>query len=181
MSRSKEFGAACNASDAREGRGIILSSLLRSMVVSGAALFDDDPRTSNIPKVVRTALTPVRSTFLNKFHAHYSVVSEAQESLNRLVKYGRMLKRGNLRDAIQALIGVRNSFVAHFDMQPNPKYRKALIRDLDHVIAAASIVIGEANVYVLGRRIDTEELRKILRKDANGFVKTLKQGFTQIT
>ena len=121
MSRSKEFGAVCNASDAREGRRIILGSLLRSMVVSGAALFDDDPRTSNIPRVLRGALTPARSTFLESFHTHYGVVSEAHESLGRLVKYGRMLKRGNLRDAIQALIGIRNGFVAHFDMQPNPK------------------------------------------------------------
>src|SRR5260221_6771783 len=39
MSRSQEFGEACNATDAREGRGVILSSLLRSMVVSIAAVF----------------------------------------------------------------------------------------------------------------------------------------------
>jgi hypothetical protein len=102
---------------------------------------------------------------------------EAKASQDRLVKYGRMLRSGDLRDAIQAMIGVRNTFVAHFDMQPNPRHRKALIRDLDHVISAASVVIGEANVYVLGREIDTEELRKILRKDAEGFVGTLKRGF----
>jgi hypothetical protein len=41
MSRSKEFGKACNTSEAREGRGIVLGSLLRSMIVSSAALFDE--------------------------------------------------------------------------------------------------------------------------------------------
>lgn len=177
MSRSREFGKACNASEAREGRGIVLGSLLRSMVVSSAALFDEDPRTSNIPKVLKSALRPARSAFLGRFHAHYDVIPEAKASQDRLVKYGRRLRGGGLRDAIQAMIGVRNTFVAHFDMQPNPRHRKALIRDLDHVISAASVVIGEANIYVLGRKIDTEALRKILRKDANGFVETLKRGF----
>jgi hypothetical protein len=177
MSRSQEFGAACNATDAKEGRAIILGSLLRSMVVSTAALFDEDPRTSNLPKIIRTALSSERSGFLDKFHTHYSVTPAADASRSLLVNYGRKLRRGSLRDAILALIGVRNTFVAHFDMQPNPRNRKALIRDLDHVISAASVVIGEANVYVLGRRIDTGELRKILRREANGFVETLKRGF----
>ena len=177
MSRSKDFGRACNASEAREGRAIVLGSLLRSMVVSTAALFDDDPRTSNIPKIVRTALMPARSEFLNKFHAHYDVVSDGQHSLSLLVKYGRKLKRGGLRDAIQAVAGVRNMFVAHFDMEPDAQNKRAVIRDLDHVISAAAIVVAEANVYVLGRRVDTRELRRILRKEAGGFVETLKRGF----
>ena|ERR1700686_2174490 len=177
MSRSQEFGAACNNTDAKEGRAIILGSLLRSMVVSTAAVFDEDPRTSNLPKIIRTALSPERSGFLDKFHRHYGVTPTADASRSLLVNYGRKLRRGSLRDAVLALIGVRNTFVAHFDMQPNPRSRYALIRDLDHVISAASVVIGEANVYVLGRRIDTGELRKILRKEANGFVETLKRGF----
>lgn len=177
MSRSQEFGAACNATDAKDGRAIILGSLLRAMVVSTAALFDEDPRTSNLPKIIRTALSSQRSDFLRKFHTHHSVMPTADASRSLLVNYGRKLRRGGLRDAILVLIGVRNTFVAHFDMQPNPQNRKALIRDLDHVISAASVVVGEANVYVLGRRIDTGALRKILRKEANGFVETLKRGF----
>lgn len=178
MSRSSEFGAACNASEAKAGRRIILSSLLKSMVVSSAALFDEDPRTSNIPKLLRVALSPDRSVLLNRFHENYGVTSAAQASSRLLVKYGRMLKRGKLRDAIQAIVGVRNASIAHFDSQANSKGRTALVRDLDHVISAASIVIGEANVYVLGRRIASGELRRILHKEANGFVDTLRRGFS---
>jgi hypothetical protein len=121
---------------------------------------------------------PDRSAFLNRFHAHCGVESAAQISFSLLVKYGRTLKRGKLRDAIQALIGIRNTFIAHFDMQPDSRSRKAIIHDLDHVISAASIVVGEANVYVLGRRINTDELRKLLRKDASGFVAALQRGFS---
>src|SRR5216684_6202169 len=117
MSRSREFADACNASDAREGAAIAVGSLLRSMVVSTAALFDEDRRTSNIPKVLRAALSPERSAFLQKFHAHHEVEHEAQISSQRLVKYGRSIRRGKLRDAISALSGVRNTFVAHFDLR----------------------------------------------------------------
>ena len=176
MSRSPEFGAACNKSDAREGRGIILGSLLRSMVVSSAALFDEDRRTCNIPKLLRTALSPERSAFLTKFHNYCGTTEAAQASRQLLVEYGRRLRRGQLRDAIQALVDVRNTFVAHFDMQPERKGRKAIIQDIDHVIAAASIVVGEANVFILRRRINSKELRNILRKEALGFVRTVERG-----
>lgn len=75
------------------------------------------------------------------------------------------------------MAGVRNMFVAHFDMEPDAQNKRAVIRDLGHVISAAAIVVAEANVYVLGRRVDTRELRRILRKEAGGFVETLKRGF----
>jgi hypothetical protein len=177
MSRSSEFGAACNASEAKGGRRVILGGLLKSMIVCSAALFDEDPRTSNISKLLRNALSPDRSAFLNRFHENYGVAPIAQDSSRLLVKYGRKLKRGKLRDAIQAMVDLRNTSIAHFDSQPNSKNR-ALVRDLDYVISAASIVVGEANVYVLGRRIDFGGLRRILRKEANGFVDTLRRGLS---
>jgi hypothetical protein len=80
-----------------------------------------------------------------------------------------------LREAITALTGARNTDIAHFDPQPNITGRRAIIRDLDHVISAASIIVGEANVFVLARRVDGPELRKMLRKDAKGFIATLRK------
>jgi AbiU2 len=179
MSRSKAFADACNASDAKEGAAIVVGSLLRSMVVSTAALFDEDQRTSSIPKVLRKALAPKQSAFLKKFHKHYDVEAVAHSSRERLVKYGRALNRGKLRAAIQALIGVRNTFVGHFDMQPieASSRRKAIIHDFDHVISAASIVVGEANIFILGRKIEIGQLRSLLRREADGLTTTLLRGF----
>jgi hypothetical protein len=64
MTRSREFTDACKVSNAKEGVAIVVGSLMRTMVVAVAALFDDDPRTSNIPKILRNALSPERSSFI---------------------------------------------------------------------------------------------------------------------
>src|SRR5260370_1245375 len=85
ITRSKEFANTCNMSDAKEGAAIVVGSLMRAMVVTIAALFDDDARTSNIPKMVRTALNPVRCEFSFMFHKHYGVEAAAQTSRERLV------------------------------------------------------------------------------------------------
>ena len=43
---------------------------------------------------------------------------------------------------------MRNTFVAHLEFQPRElaKGERAIVRDFDHVIAAASIIVGEAQV-----------------------------------
>jgi hypothetical protein len=122
-------------------------------------------------------MTPARSTFLKQFHKHYDVVEAASASSTRLVKYGRMLKRGRLREAIRAVIDVRNNYIAHFDLNPKPRgRRRAIIRDLDVVISSASIVFGEAKFYIGGRRVDADDLKRLLRREADGFVTTLQNG-----
>jgi hypothetical protein len=183
MTRSKEFADACNASDAAEGSAIIVGSLMRTIVVTIAALFDTDSRASNIPKILRIALSPARSEFLSSFHKHCGVEVESQRSRKRLIKYGRAIKAGKLKAAIRRLVRVRNTFVAHIDFEPAPlePLERAIIRDFDHIISAASIIVGEANVFVLGRRIDVASLRSILRKEAGGLVSTLSRGFVDRT
>jgi hypothetical protein len=179
MTRSKEFANACNASDAKEGAAIVVGSLMRTMVVTIAALFDEDGRTSNVPKTLRTALSPARTEFLRKFHEHYGVEAESQKSRERLVRYGRSIRSGALKAAIRRVVNVRNTFVAHIDFSPPAlgEGERAIVRDFDHVISAAAIIVGETNVFVLGRRIDVAGLRKILREEAGGLVSTLKRGF----
>jgi len=179
MTRSKGFAEACNASDAKEGAAIVVGSIMRTMVVTVAALFDENPRTSNIPKILRTALSPSRSEFIRGFHEHYGVEAESQKSRERLVKYGRAIRTGKLKAAIRRLINVRNTFVAHIDFEPVAlgEGERAIVRDFDHVISAASIIVGEANVFVLGRKVDIAALRKILRREAGGLVSALVCGF----
>jgi hypothetical protein len=181
MTRSKEFAGACNASDAREGAAIVVGSLMRIMVVTIAALFDEDRRTSNIPKILRTALSPARSAFSVEFHKRYGVETESKKSQETLIKYGRAIRGGKLKAAIRRLVNVRNTFVAHIDFLPATlgEGERAIVRDFDHVISAASIIIGEANVFVLGRRIDAANLRKILRREAGGLVSVIARGFKQ--
>jgi hypothetical protein len=176
LTRSRDFGSALNASDAKEGVAIVIGSLMRTMVVTIAALFDEDPRTSNIDKILRTALHSDRYPFFQSFHKQYGVEADAEKSRKRLIKYGRAIRKGKLRDAIRRLVSVRNTFVAHIEFEPATRasHERAIVRDFDHVISAAAIIVGEANVFTLGRRIDISSLRKILRREAGGLVSTLR-------
>jgi hypothetical protein len=72
-----------------------------------------------------------------------------------------------------------NTFIAHIEFSPAAlgEGERAIVRDFDHVISATSIIVGEANVFVLGRKIDIAGLRKILRCEANGLVSALARGF----
>lgn len=74
ITRPRDFADALKASDAREGVAIVVGSLMRTTVVTIAALFDEDRRTSNIPKMLRTVLHPARSNFLYDFHKQYGVL-----------------------------------------------------------------------------------------------------------
>jgi hypothetical protein len=162
---------------AEEGTNIVVASLMRSMVVTTAAIFRGDNRAISLPKVLNAALRLDRSGFLKTLHIRHGHTKEAEISRERLVKYHRSLKRGKIREAVDALAHVRNTFIAQFDLEPNADGRNAIVRDPDRIIRTASIVVGEANVFVLDRRVHGGELRKILRSDANGFVETLRKGF----
>jgi hypothetical protein len=179
MTRSKEFTDACKVSNAKEGVAIVVGSLMRTMVVAVAALFDDDSGTSNIPKMLRDALSQERSDFTARFHRHHQGEEACQVSRARLIRYGRALRTGRLKAAIARLKHVRNTIVAHLDSEPAnlPDGQRAIVHDFDRVIIAASIVVGEANVFVLGRTVNVPDLRKILREEAGGLVATLERGF----
>jgi hypothetical protein len=179
LTRSKDFARACDASEAKAGVAIVVGSLMRTMVVGIAALFDDDHGTNNIPKMLKMALAQERSEFLNRFHRHYGQEGTAVASRIKLIKYGRAVRKGGLNAAIKRLKHVRNTFVAHLAVAPAnlPDGQRAIVHDFDHIIAAASIIVGEANVFVLGRRVNIPDLRRILREEAGGLVATLIRGF----
>jgi hypothetical protein len=179
LTRSKDFARACDASEAKAGVSIVVASLMRTMVVGIAALFDDDPKTSNLPKMLKTALRHDRSEFLNRFHRHCDNEEASAVSRIKLIKYSRAVRKGNLSDAIKRLKHVRNTFIAHLDAVPVrlPDEQRAIVHDFDHVISAASIIVGEANVFVLGRRVNIPDLRRLLREEAGGLVATLIRGF----
>jgi hypothetical protein len=88
------------------------------------------------------------------------------------------MNRPPLRPAIDRVKRVRRTIVAHFDAAPEPvpKEKKALVRDYDHVVAAAAVITGEANKWMIGRTVDAVELRKILRAEARGFCDILMRG-----
>jgi hypothetical protein len=180
LTRSKDFARACDASEAKAGVSIVVASLMRTMVVGIAALFDDDPGTNNLPKMLKTALRQDRSEFLNRFHRHYDNEETAAVSRIKLIKYSRAVRKGNLSGAIKRLKHVRNTFVAHLDAAPVnlADSQRAIVHDFDYVISAASVIVGEANVFVLGRRVNVPDLRRILREEAGGLVATLVRGFT---
>ncbi|SFI32449.1 hypothetical protein [Bradyrhizobium sp. Gha] len=177
MTRSKEFADACDKSAARAGSGIVVSTLIRTMVVSTAALFDRDHRAIDIRRFLKSSLRSDRLEFIRRLHSYHGTSELAEASIQRLVKYNRGLRRGKVSEAIDALSKTRNANVAHFDLNPDISGRNAIIHDLDHVISATAIVVGEANVLVLNRKVDGPKLRTMLREDANGFVATLRNGF----
>jgi hypothetical protein len=178
MTRSKSFADACNKSRASEGSSIVVATLVRSIVVATAALFGEDKRVMSLPKALKSALSPDRSAFLRRLHTFHCHEGQFELSNRRLVKYRRSIARGKLKEAINALTHVRNTIIAHFDFDPQQaEGRTAIVHDLNHAVYAASVIVGEANFYVLNRRVDVIALRKLLRDDANGFVETLQKGF----
>ncbi len=70
---------------AQDGVNIVVGSLMRTMVVSIAALFDQDERTSNLPKPIKRSLKTSSVKQLARFHDQYGVSSEAAASRLRLV------------------------------------------------------------------------------------------------
>jgi hypothetical protein len=182
MTRSPRFVEAFAASSAQDGVNIVVGALMRTMVVSIAAAFDADSRTSNLPKLLKKALKPNAASQFARFHQHYGVAAEGEVSRLRLVSYQRALKNGRVRQAADRLTHVRMTHVAHFDAAPAPKTdsEKAIIRDLDLAVLGLGIVVAEANVFVLGRRIDFPELRKVLHKQADDLCDVMTRGADDI-
>ena len=180
LTRSKNFGDACDASIGRDGVHIVIGSLMRTLVVSSAALFDQDPATSNIPKVVKGALQPHQLVHLRRYHSEVGDPKRAELSHQRLIAYRRKIRSGRLREAIEGLIYVRKTSIAHFDANPvpPPNGRKTIIRDFDLVMASAAVIVGEANYFVLGREVDYAGLRKLLRQQADGLCSSLLAGWS---
>ncbi len=178
LTRSKAFTETIAGSGGQDGVNIVVGSLLRTMVVSVAALFDRDQQTSNLPKLLRKAGEASITAQLQWFHEHYDVAPSAEISRLRLIKYQRKLKSGLVRQAADRLSYVRKTHVAHFDADPSPKTdaERAIIRDLDRVVLGVGVIVAEANVFVLGRRIDFPELRRIMRRQSGDFCDLLVTG-----
>jgi AbiU2 len=178
LTRNRPLSKMVVKSSAAEGARIVIGSLMRTLVVSVAGLFDDDPQTSNLPKLIRAGLTREAVAFFSAFHGHYDVPVSGESARQKLIKYQRAMSRSPLRPAIDRIKRVRRTIVAHFDAAPEgvPQDRRALVRDYDHIIAAAAVITGEANKWMIGRTVDAGELRKILRADAGGFCDVLMRG-----
>ena len=178
MTRPSRFIETFATSPAQDGINIVVGALMRTMVVSIAAAFDADSRTSNLPKLLKKALKPNAASQFARFHQHYGVTTEGEASRLKLASYQRSLKNGRVRQAADRLTHVRMTHVAHFDAAPVPRTdsEKAIIRDLDRVVLGLGIVIAEANVFVLGRRIDSAELRKLLHKQADDLCNVMIRG-----
>ena len=178
MTRSRPFTEAIANSGAQNGVNIVVGSLLRTMVVSVAALYDKDSRTNNLPKLIKKANEPAVVAHLLKFHAHYDRSSEAEASRRRLVSYQRKLKSGWVKEAAERLAHVRMTHVAHFEADPPPRSdaEKAVIRDLDRVVLATGLIVAQANVFVLGRWIILPELLRTMRRQSGDFCDALIAG-----
>ena len=175
LTRTPSLSKAVSASAASDGVRVIIGSLMRTLIVSTAALFDDNPKTSNLPKLIKSSLTTDSQKAFNDFHAHNGSSSIGMEACNRLVNYRRKMSRSPLRQAVDRIKLVRNRVVAHFESEPDPVTNdmKATVRDYDYVIAAAAIITGESNIWMIGRKVNVPELRQILRNEARGFCDVL--------
>ncbi len=175
LTRSSSFTKAIAGSVGQDGANIVVGSLLRTMVISIAALFDQDKRTNNLPKLLNKARKPGLAAQLKRFHEHYDVSTEAEASRLRLIRYQRKLQSGWIRQAADRLIHVRQTHVAHFDAEPPPKTdaEKAIVRDLDRIVVGIGVIVAGANVLVLRRRVDFPGVRKMLRQQAGNFCNLL--------
>lgn len=179
LTRDREFGKACDRSVARNGLAILIGALLRTIVISTAAIFDADQKTSNIRKIILRSINKPNLDFLGRMHASRGYADVFEKSRDRLIKYRRRLNKGKLHEAIVRLMHVRNTMVAHFDANPSefPRGQRALVGDVRYVVAAAAIIVSEANVLILGRAVAFPPLRDVLREDTRGFKAALMAGF----
>lgn len=179
LTRDREFGEACDRSAARNGLAILIGALLRTIVISTAAIFDRDQKTTNIKKIILRSMNKPSMDFLGRMHASEGNTNIFEESRERLTKYRRRLNKGKLQEAIARLIHVRNTMVAHFDASPSefPRGQRALVGDVRYVVAAATIIVSEANVLILARAVAFPPLREVLREDTRGFKAALMAGF----
>ncbi len=56
LTSDREFGEACDNSSAVDVLRVLVGALLRTIVVSITAIFDTDPQTSNIKKIIKQAI-----------------------------------------------------------------------------------------------------------------------------
>ena len=83
LTRDRPLSKVFVKSPAADGARIVIGSLMRTLVVSVAGLFDDDPQTSNLPKLVRAGLTPEAAAFFSAFHTHYDCTSYRRSSATK--------------------------------------------------------------------------------------------------
>nr|AGO88457.1 protein of unassigned function [Methylobacterium oryzae CBMB20] len=178
LTSDREFGEACDNSSAVDVLRVLVGALLRTIVVSITAIFDTDPQTSNIKKIIKQAIDKRGLEFLGKMHASKGNTPAFERSLGRLTDYRRRLNKGELHQTIARLMHVRNTVVAHFDANPMaaPGGRRAVVSDVRNAVAAATIIVGEANVLILGRAVAFPPLRELLREEAGGLKSTLMRG-----
>lgn len=179
LTSDREFGESCDRSEAKNGLAVLIGALLRTIIISAAAIFDEDPKTSNIKKIIVRSMNKLRIDFLYRMHISNGDAEVFEVSRNRLIKYRRRLNKGKLHEAIARLVHVRSTMVAHFDANPSdfPRGKRALVGDVRYVVAAATIIVGEANVLILGRAVAFPPLLELLREETGGFKAALMAGF----
>jgi AbiU2 len=176
LTRKRPVVDAINNNSLAFGVRIVVGALIRDLIVNLASLFDHNTEATDLRRIINALLHPDNRDTFEKFHASFTVPYESEVGRERLRRYQRRLGKGELGESLQRIISLRTQVVAHLDQNPEYTSGRPLVRDIDHVLAAACIIIWNANVFAVGRWIDAAQTRGICRGHASTFAAALLRG-----
>ncbi len=176
LTRDRQFIECVNRAQAAYGIRIVVGSLIRDLIINLASMFDQNSNATDLRRVLNALLHRDNDEISRNFHATYGGGYDRDAAKARLASYRKRLNSNNLARALHRIVDLRKQAVAHIDMEPEFTKGRPLIRDIDYVLAAACIIVCDAYLFGLGRKIDASQTRDICRRGAASFAGIIRNG-----
>lgn len=147
LARDGEFVARINLSTAAAGLNTIRGALAATLVISLAALFDQDSDATALTRALNSIITSANTVPFATLHPAFTPPIDTDRALNGLRRLRSRLSREPLNKAISRLRDLRNQDVAHLDVDPDFRKGPARTGDIDLVYAASANIIVKANRF----------------------------------
>lgn len=167
---------AVNARGPAVGTEVVIQALLRDLVVSTSALYDQNVRAIHVGRILKTLMKPEHRAPLAAFHRTWAVAPDLTREMQLLSARCKRLRRGPVAQALDRLQDHRHQMVAHFDLEPEYPRGFPYIRDIPVVLSATAFVLHKAQFIMLGRDLDMVGMRRRAREYAGSFADTVRLG-----
>jgi hypothetical protein len=172
IARDPAFVARINRTTAAEGMNTIRGALTATLVISLAALFDQNSDSTSLTRVLNSIIVSARAGTFAALHASFIPAIDTGPALDGLHRLRSRLSRAPLRGALDRLWDLRNQNVAHLDVDPTFPKGRALTGDIDLVHAASANTIVKANRFC-GVHVRVSDVRAEARSQALAFCRSI--------
>lgn len=179
LARDKSFVDSVNGTEATPGLRVIVHALIGDMIIKIASLYDNDQRATDVRRILNALTDPVNRDVLSQYHQSFVVLFDTERETSRLSQHRERLRRRRLQAAIGRIIDLRKQVFAHSDLNPQFPSGPAMVRDIQHVLAATAIVIRDANAYAGNGATDLEGMKRVSRSAATAFANVVVHGLDQ--